>query len=137
MDGETLKKMREDADLTQEQLAIRVGVTRKTVNTHEKSEKIPKPKEKLYLFELGRNVTSQDVEKKEHIVNEPLTMEQRIAKEVVTQLMEEFEPLVELIYNTDKRVSLNNTIIQKLFYRDLDKNEIKLSEKGLKDGATG
>lgn len=60
MTGLELKELREAKGLTQLELAKIIGVTRKTINTYENSETIPKQKEKLFLFELGDNVTTTE-----------------------------------------------------------------------------
>ena len=41
--GETLKRLRQDAALTQQQLAERIGVTKSTVSYYELSERAPSP----------------------------------------------------------------------------------------------
>lgn len=50
--GEGLKKLREKAGLTQKELAFKIGVTRKTVNSHENMGHIPQSKALLYRNQL-------------------------------------------------------------------------------------
>lgn len=48
MNGEELKKYRESFNITQDELAKLIGVTRKTINTYENSSEIPISKQKLF-----------------------------------------------------------------------------------------
>jgi len=49
MNGEELKKARENFNITQDELAKMIGVSRKTINTYENSSEIPISKQKLFV----------------------------------------------------------------------------------------
>lgn len=49
MNGEELKKSRENFNITQDELAKMIGVSRKTINTYENSSEIPISKQKLFV----------------------------------------------------------------------------------------
>lgn len=60
MKGQELKALREQAGITQSELADIIGVTRKTINTYENSDNIPDSKAKLLHIELSKIVTNKD-----------------------------------------------------------------------------
>lgn len=49
MNGEELKKSRDRFNITQDELAKMIGVSRKTINTYENSNEIPISKQKLFV----------------------------------------------------------------------------------------
>ena len=94
MNGLDLKQMRIDADLTQEELAERLHISRKTVNLYENGSPIPPSKIKMIRLILKNQKSEKDKD--------------------VTKSYKEVSEMSKLIESLEKIISTQDKLIKQL-----------------------